>query len=196
MKRTGIMGGTFDPIHMGHIEMARKAQSEFTLDSIIFVPRYLKFQNQNVTDARKRYEMVELAVLQYGFEISDIESRSNKPSFTFETLQNFHLIYPKDEFYFILGEDSLNSIEKWRKPELIFNQANIIVAGRKEQCGSESLRECIQRISAKYDVVIEEMFFENRISSTQIRKSFESNDPLYDAIPSSVCRYIKENQIY
>ncbi len=132
--KIGIMGGTFDPIHNGHIHIALAAFDEYKLDKVWFMPAgdpYFK-QGQGVSSPSVRLEMTQLAVNAYHdkFECSDIEIKAEGPTYSAETFVTLHKLYPEDEFYFIIGFDSLKSLASWYHPEILFKQAIILCALR------------------------------------------------------------------
>jgi nicotinate-nucleotide adenylyltransferase len=111
VKRIGILGGTFNPIHIGHLAIAEEAREQLGLDKIIFVPCYLPPHkgSQDVLEARHRYSMVRLATKSNSlFTISDFEIKKQGKSYSIDTLKHFHLIYPQGtKFFFSVGSDSL-----------------------------------------------------------------------------------------
>ena len=110
--KTGIMGGTFDPIHNGHILIARSAYEKVGLDKVLFMPSGNSYMKKNVLDVSKRVEMVRLAIADFPyFELSSIEAQRQGNTYTYDTLEQLTKQNPKDEYYFIMGADSLFSIE-------------------------------------------------------------------------------------
>ena len=130
----GILGGTFDPIHEGHLMIARTARKQFDLHKILFVPAFIpphKSHERSLTPAPYRYEMVRLAIQgDEGFEVSDLEWNRAEISYTVQTLRELKHQYPSDKLFFILGEDSLRALPEWREPEEIRRLAHILVAPR------------------------------------------------------------------
>ena len=116
--RIGILGGTFDPIHLGHLYLARKVLSKFSLNKIIFIPVYLPPHKKNIkiTDAKHRCNMLKLAVANYKrFKVSDIEIKRKDLSYSVETLHEFRKQYGvSTELFFITGSDSLKELHKWK----------------------------------------------------------------------------------
>lgn len=132
--KTGIFGGAFDPIHKGHIYMARKAMEEYSLDRILLVPSgHSPNKTENAMTAfSHRYNMCKLASEAVpGIEVSDIEIKDESTSYTYVTLQKLKALYPKDELYFIMGGDSLDYFETWMRPEIIAQTAIILVMVRE-----------------------------------------------------------------
>lgn len=133
--RIGILGGTFDPIHQGHLTLAKAAQTQYNLDKVIFIPAFIpphKQDRADITPAPHRYRMTEMAVSdELGFEVSDIEFNRPEISYTVDTLRNLRKYYPTDEFFLIMGADSLAGIASWKEPKEIFERAQVLTAKRK-----------------------------------------------------------------
>lgn len=141
MRRIGIMGGTFNPIHNGHLAIAKKAKEQFALEKVLFMPSgvpYMK-DRQEVLPVSVRCEMTALAIADISsFELSLLEAADaelGKNTYTFETLQKLRRADPEAEYYFILGADSLYAIENWKNPTLIFQNCTILAAARTEEAG-------------------------------------------------------------
>ena len=132
-KRVGIMGGTFNPIHYGHLRLAQEAQQQVLLDKILFMPSGRSYMKKNVLDTQKRVEMTALAIKQYSkFELSLIEAQKTGNTYTCETLQYLTRTNSDTQYYFIIGADSLFQIEQWRSPKQIFEFAILICAIRDD----------------------------------------------------------------
>lgn len=136
MKRIGIMGGTFNPIHNGHLAIAKKAKEQFALEKVLFMPSgvpYMKNQKE-VLPIQTRCEMTALAIRNMpGFELSRMEASDalqRKNTYTCDTLKKLRRIDPEAAYYFILGADSLYAVEDWKSPELIFQNCTILAALR------------------------------------------------------------------
>ena len=139
--KTGIFGGAFDPIHKGHIYMARKAMEEYSLDRILLVPSgHSPNKTENAMTAfSHRYNMCKLASEAVpGIEVSDIEIKDESTSYTYVTLQKLKQLYPEDELYFIMGGDSLDYFEGWMCR--LLRSGNCYVPGRR-QTGIGVLKE-------------------------------------------------------
>ena len=135
MKRYGMMGGTFNPIHLAHLYIAYEAKEELNLDKIIFMvagnPPHKK--ESKVIDSKYRYNMVQKAIEGYeGFEISDYEIKKNGYSYTYETLQYLKKQEDNVEVFFIAGADSLMAIEKWSNTDLVLNNCTFVAFNRGE----------------------------------------------------------------
>lgn len=195
--KIGLFGGTFDPIHIGHVDMIRQVCSHISLDKVIFIPAYLPpHKNNTITSYNHRMAMVKLA-LQHDatFEISDYESRNSNPSYTFYTLSYFKNMYPEDEFYYIMGADSFNSMESWYRWEELLCLSHFIVIDRKDYplFINNSIRNVLNK--SKYSVYHLPL---NTIpiSSTIIRQRLKNGVAIENDLNNDVYRYIRENDLY
>lgn len=203
MKRIGIMGGTFNPIHNGHLAIARQAKEQFLLDKVLFMPSgvsYMKNQ-QEILPARVRCEMTALAIRDIpGFELSDMEAVENTNTYTSHTLQKLKALHPDTDYYFILGADSLYALETWRCPELIFKSCTILAAARKGQ-GQADMKEQLfsqsQYLRQKYHAFIEILDIHSiDVSSSRIRSLLQKKETIRGLVPGAVEDYIIKNQLY
>lgn len=199
MKKIGIMGGTFNPIHQGHLLLAECAYDTFDLDEIIFVPSgvpYFKEAN-DIANGAVRLEMTRSAIEGVPhYSISDMEIIRTGNTYTHETLEAFKKKYPNTEFYFILGADSLFTIEEWACPMRIFKACTILAAVRKGYRKKE-LAKKITQLSEKYDANIALLpmpYIE--ISSSNIRKLVKENRSIRYMVTDKVLSYIKSHNLY
>ena len=121
MTKLGILGGTFDPPHTGHLVLAQSAYEYFQLDKVIFIPAAIQphKQTKNIVDGQTRLKLLQLTIKNdTRFGISDIEIKRSGLSFTSDTLDELGKIYPEPEFYLIIGGDNIKDIESWNKPAL------------------------------------------------------------------------------
>lgn len=127
------MGGTFNPIHIGHLLLGQQALEDFSLDQILFIPSgysYMKDQSE-MTDKYLRYEMCRLAIAEHpDFLLSDVEIRREGNSYTYETLEELKKEYPEADFFLILGADNIFDLESWKYPEKILRSCTILAAVR------------------------------------------------------------------
>ena len=156
--RIGIMGGTFDPIHIGHLLLGEFAYEQFYLDEVWFLPNGNP-PHKEVEDTEKalahRVEMVRLAVRENPhFQLSLHEAKKDCHSYTYKTLQEFHALYPENEYFFILGADSLFSIEQWKYFKEIFPSCTILAAMRDDKDSFDMQRQ-IQYLETNYQANIE-----------------------------------------
>ena len=197
MRKIGLMGGTFDPIHTAHIEIAKRAKEQYNLDEVIFMtsgnPPHKK--GQDVTDAMSRLEMVKVAIDGIdGFTASDYEVNKSEYSYSVNTLKWLHGKYPDAEIYFLIGEDSLDYIDKWYHPEEILELCTVLVYPR---IGMETLKRTLiekQSVLGGDIRVIDAPVY--GVSSTQIRNVIESGADATGLLDSRVYEYIRRNNLY
>ncbi len=195
--KTGLFGGTFDPVHTGHIELAKKVLSHFSLDRIIFIPAGNpphKLSKER-TDKFHRLNMVKLATEDFsGFEVSDFEVFSEKPSYSYITITHFKEKFPEDEIFFIVGADSFRDFPEWKNYETLISLCEFIVVSRP-QIPKESYYEKYKNIeNLPKAEFIEDAYFD--FSSTEIRKRMEENRSIKGLVPDKVENYIKTNKLY
>jgi len=199
MKKIGIMGGTFNPIHMGHLLLAQWAMDFQKLEEIWFIPTgcsYMKENSDNIT-ALERLQMTGLAVNNNPFmKVLDLEVKREGYTYTYETMEELHNRYPEYHFYFIFGADCLFSIEKWKFPERIFANCSIIAAVR-ENCDLSLMKNKIEELRAQYqaDIVLLP-FLQLEISSTMIRERVAMGQNIRYLVPDEVISYIEEKGLY
>ncbi len=186
--KIGIFGGTFNPIHKGHIEMIKNVKADLGLDQVYFVPSYMtpdkQFEIEQI-DPKHRLEMVSLAIKAEKLnwlKVSDFEHKQKKVSYTYKTIEFFKKEMPKAELYWIMGEDRIKGFEKWHQSEYIRKETKIVVYRRSEKI-SEELKE-------REDIIYLSKEFFN-FSSTQIL-----NDIRWDFIPEVVKSYIVKHRLY
>lgn len=199
MRNIGIMGGTFNPIHNGHILLAKKAYAQFSLDKILFIPagNPPHKDNAGIIDGRHRLNMVKSAIsgIDY-FECLDIELAKKTKSYSYETLASLKEMYPDTNLFFIMGADSLFQFESWKNPEEIVKLATLVVA-RRNGINITSFENQIKRLSKKYSCEILTVDMEDTpISSSDIRMMVANLEPICDIVPSKVCEYILLNDLY
>ncbi len=198
-KKTGIMGGTFNPIHMGHLLLAENAKEAFGLDEILFVPSGLPYMKNGIEIADKwmRLEMTRLAVSDNpAFVLSSAEVEREGNSYTWETLELLREKEPETEFFFIEGADSLFAMESWKNPEIIFRDCTILAAVRDGK-DDDDLREQIARLEKKYGARIGLIGMkEISFSSTDIRERIRNGRSIRYMVPDKVIEYIKKYRLY
>ena len=192
-----ISGGTFDPIHNGHIEIAKIALSQFELDKVIFMPTGNSYMKSDVTPSIHRYNMLKLAIEGIDkFEISDLEIKRAGYTYTKDTVAYFKENNPDDELYFLIGTDTLFMLEKWYEPEYLFNNLIFIVAKRGDADSVAKANELKEKYNADIRFMHNDVI---DISSTEIRDEFENKT--YEEFKNiyfdkKVFEYIKENHLY
>lgn len=199
MKKIGIMGGTFNPIHIGHLMIAQRAYEEYHLDQIVFLPNGNpphKSQN-SVLDAHHRAEMVKLAIRPHReFVFSDFEIKREHLSYTSETLAHFCEINPNAAYYFIVGADSLDYMDQWHEPQSIFSRATILAAPRAN-LDQEKMEQKVRELEQQFHASIKLLHLPNvAISSNWIRKNVREGYSVHYYVTDDVEAYMKEHNLY
>lgn len=193
------MGGTFDPIHYGHLMLAQNALDTFLLDEILFVPSgtpWLK-ESTKVLSKNKRVSMTGIAIEDNpDFALSTIEIDREGNSYSYETVEELKKEQPDTDFYFIMGADSLLEIERWKHPDRLMADCTLLVAVR-DDCDKEGLKKQIAYLTDKYQADIR-ILPANRmdISSTRIRQMIQEGKSVRYMLPDQVIRFIQKNHLY
>lgn len=200
MAEIGIMGGTFDPIHNGHLLLGRQAYKEYKLDEIWFMPSGTPPHKKDhvVTPAEHRMEMVRLAIRDYPYFVcSDFEVWRQGNTYTAETLRLLHEQYPEHCFYFIAGADSLYQIENWYHPQEVMRQVVLLVAEREYEEAPCSIEEQADYLKRIYRADIRFLHCpEVDISSGELREMAAQGKELGPYVADSVKAYIHAHRLY
>ncbi len=186
--KIGIFGGTFNPIHNGHINMIKKVKEKLSLDTVYFVPSYRtpdKLFEVEQIDPKHRLEMTRLAIKASKLswlKVSDYEHRQKKVSYTYKTIEYFAKQFPKDELYWIMGEDRYKGFDTWRNSDYIKEKTKVVIYRRSENINADLKKD-------KTITYLPEQFYD--FSSTQVL-----NDIRWDFIPDAVKPYIAKNRLY
>lgn len=194
MSKIGIFGGSFNPIHNGHIYIVNKVKVMLGLDDIIFIPTGIAPHKDNCDFASKehRFNMVKLAV-DDKFQISDIEIKSDKVCYAVDTMSEINKIYKNDELYYIIGADSLVTFMQWKEPLKLFKMLHIVVVNRD----GEDIDKVAEQYRVDYGAKITICHIdEYNVSSTEIRDMIRMNGTCNGLVPEKVEKYIIENRLY
>ena len=199
MRKVGIMGGTFDPIHIGHLILGENAYLQFVLDKVVFMPSGNpphKKDRDGGTDLQ-RMDMVKLAIASNThFEISDIEMNEDGYTYTYRTLERLVKEHPDTEYYFIIGADSLFYFDSWKNPQRIADACTLVVATRNHT-SDEKLDEKIEFVRKRFNANIEKLDTENiDCSSSQIRSWIKEGHTVKYYVPDTVINYIHTYHVY
>lgn len=199
MAKIGIMGGTFNPIHNVHLSMAEEARTQYQLDEVCFMPsKNPPHKNkQGIVSDSHRKRMIQHAIQDHPhFTFSDLELKREGTTFTRDTLAYLTETCPEDQFYFILGGDSLASLENWKDPAYIFSHCHILAANRGD-ISEDKIIECIHYYKEKYGAHISEIQMPSqRISSEMIRNKLASGCDVSTYCPVLVTQYIRFHGLY
>lgn len=199
-RRIGIMGGTFNPIHMGHFILAKDAKEQFHLNNILFIPAKCPYHKE-ITDPISDYDrikMVQLAIEnEPDFQLNLMEFDRDGNTYTIDTLNELENIYENTQFYFIMGADSLFQFLTWKQPEEILRKAIILVGIRN----NKKIEELKQQIKLIIDTIGYGTFHiinnpNIDISSHEIRNKIKNKLSIQSLVSENVYQYIKKNRLY
>ncbi len=187
--KIGIMGGCFDPIHLGHIDIAEKCKKEFCLDKIMFLPSGDPPHKKNVTPKEIRIEMVSAAIKNIdGFFLSRMEADRKGKTYTYDTA--VALKESDDEYYFIIGGDSLNNLHNWFMAEELFKIMKFIVVDRQH----------IEENATPAEKLGAELLFSKHtgidVSSTEVREKIKNGENIQNFVPECVWEIVKKYGLY
>lgn len=198
-QRIGIMGGTFNPIHNGHLLLAEMAYEEYQLDKILFLPnKHPGYKDiKQLAKEEYRIEMVKLAIEDNShFALSMIECERSGITYTVDTLRQYHAMFPQDKVFFIMGADSLTTLEKWKEPEIILSLATLLVAARDEK-GINDLKIEIINWKKRFNCDIRILSIPQfDIASHTIRERILQGQSIRYLLPDCVENYIREQHLY
>ncbi|WP_433802412.1 nicotinate-nucleotide adenylyltransferase [Actinomycetospora sp. CA-084318] len=189
--RVGVMGGTFDPIHHGHLVAASEAALRFDLDEVVFVPTGQPWQKSKteVTAAEDRYLMTVVATASNPrFTVSRVDVDRDGPTYTVDTLRDLAEVFPDDELYFITGADALEQILSWHRADEMFEIAHFVGVTRP---GFELVSDHLPKGAVSL-IEVPAM----AISSTDCRARVEKGEPVWYLVPDGVVQYIAKRGLY
>ena len=200
MKRIGILGGTFDPVHYGHIALAEDAVREANLDEVVMIPARIQpfKQDREYASGEDRFNMLALAAGKNDHvTVSRYELEQEGVSYTYLTLRHMQEFFGEDtRLFFITGTDSFLKIDTWRNAEELLTKYSYII-GTRPGYRQDEYREARQRITDAFGTEVISMHkTELDISATQIRELVAAGKPIDDLVPPEVNRYIKEHGLY
>ena len=211
IHKIGILGGTFDPVHEGHLAVAQTVLDRFHLDGILFVPAYSPpHKDRSLTPFSHRVAMLEAALEdEERMSISLLEAERSTPSYTVETLSELHRRMESSSFYLIMGADMFIEIELWYRYKEIIDQADIIVAARPG-FSQDMVTGQIARLPGSFSFDVPQQVWyrddgsrilycadvSESISSSQIRQRIRRGDPVTEYLTPAVWRYIQQHRLY
>ncbi|MDO3395537.1 nicotinate-nucleotide adenylyltransferase [Nocardioides cremeus] len=193
-RRVGVMGGTFDPIHHGHLVAASEVQAWFDLDEVVFVPTGDPWQkaDREVTTAEHRYLMTVIATAANPrFNVSRVDIDRSGRTYTIDTLRDLRERLPEADLYFITGADALAEIFTWRDADELFDLAQFVGCTRP---GYEMDEETLRAIPADRVTMVEIPAL--AISSTDCRARTQRGEPVWYLVPDGVVQYIAKHELY
>ncbi len=197
-QKIGIMGGTFDPIHYGHLLIAQSAAEEFDLDRVLFLPtgKSPHKPEDQVTLPALRCEMVRLAILNNPcFSLLTLEAENTEINYTCITLQKIQRMHPDARLYFIMGQDSLRDFHSWKNPQEIGRQASVLVAVRN--ASGHEIQSEIAQASRRYGADMHMLHAPSfSVSSREIRARIKKGRSVRYMLPEEVEAFIKRHSLY
>ena len=196
-ERLGVLGGTFDPIHYGHLQIAEQALNQFHLSRVLFIPAGDPPHKLNdpVTDARDRYAMTVLATASHPrFEVSTIELDRSGRSYTVDTLSQLHETYGQGtEIYFILGADAVLELHTWKNPARVITLCEILVSNRPGFDLADVRAVPVAGLAERVELLDG---IQNQVSSTVIRSRASRGESIRYLTPDGVADYISKRGLY
>ncbi len=189
--RVGIFGGTFNPVHIGHVRLAENFKNELKLDKLLVIPTAVPphKEAENIASGEDRLKMCTLAFENIG-EVSDIEIARGGRSYTVETLEKLKEIYSDDELYFLVGSDMLLCFRRWYRYEDILSMCTLCATDRDN---AESCRSADREL---FEKIIFCDFPKTVVSSSEIREKIRNGEDVSSLVPQNVEKYIKEKGLY
>ena len=196
-RRLGVMGGTFDPIHNGHLVAASEVADLFDLDEVVFVPTGQPWQKERQASAGEdRYLMTVIATAANPrFSVSRVDIDRGGPTYTKDTLRDLHTLRPDSDLYFITGADALASILSWQDLDQMFALARFVGVSRPGyELGREHLTGVLEGLPDDALTLVEIPAL--AISSTDCRRRAAAGRPLWYLLPDGVLQYISKRELY
>ena len=187
--RIGVMGGTFDPIHHGHLVAASEVASHLGLDEVVFVPTGMPWQKQKVSDSEHRYLMTVIATASNpSFTVSRVDIDRGGPTYTIDTLRDLRTQRPDADLFFITGADAVAQILSWRDHDELWNLAHFVAVSRPGHV--------LDTGGLPSEVVSQLEIPALAISSTDCRERVHRGDPVWYLVPDGVVQYISKHHLY
>ena len=198
-NRIGILGGTFNPVHRGHLVLAKSATKVFNLNKVLFIPSAKPPHKtpQIVVSVKHRLAMLKLAIKNHPiFEICDIETRRAGPSYTIDTITQLREINPSAEYYFIIGSDSLQELHMWKQINNLLNLCTFVTFGRPG-ISADKMKDI--HLNPQWTRTLLENYVTGRmpnISSSNIRQRVAQGKSIRYLVSKEVAEYISEYKLY
>ncbi|WP_434969393.1 nicotinate-nucleotide adenylyltransferase [Microbacterium sp. bgisy207] len=188
-RRIGVMGGTFDPIHHGHLVAASEVADSFGLDEVVFVPTGQPWQKQEVTESEHRYLMTVIATASNpSFSVSRVDIDRDGPTYTIDTLRDLQRLNPGADLYFITGADAIAQILSWRNHDELWELAHFVAVSRPGHVlNTDGLP--VEDVSQLEIPAL-------AISSTDCRDRVRGGHPVWYLVPDGVVQYIAKHHLY
>ncbi len=199
MEKIGLFGGTFNPLHFGHIKIAEAFIKELELTKCVFIPANISpFKtdagSQTTVEATHRLNMLKLGLEEYlDLEFDDFEIRSGGISYTYLTLEHYKSIHPDSELHWLIGGDHIGKFNQWRNYEHILEMAELVVVNRNNELSEDDIRILNDLTKGNFRIIDIPLI---HISATDIRERIHQGISIEDIVPVIVVEYIKINKLY
>ncbi|MCB0283743.1 MAG: nicotinate (nicotinamide) nucleotide adenylyltransferase [Calditrichae bacterium] len=190
-KAIGLFGGTFDPVHIGHLIVAEWLSEVLKIKTTYFIPAKIHpfVSKSNISSSDNRIEMLSLALKEYpDFKISDVEIKRQEVSYTIDTIKFFKDEFPDSELYFYMGMDNLNTLEQWKDPNEILKMCYVVVYNRGIELKAKDWLEHPKVIHVDSPLI--------EISSSHIRHRIKKGMAYRSLVPNQVFEYINQKRLY
>lgn len=197
MERIGILGGTFNPIHYGHLMIGEYLREDLDLDKVLFVPTGNPPHKISDIDAVDRYKMVEIATKDNKFfEVSDIETKRREISYSVDTVKALKALHPA-KYYFLIGSDTLFQLKTWKKLEDLSREVEFVVALRPKYLEENKIKSELNLLKKIFNTdikIIHSPLYQ--VSSTELRERIRKRKSVKYLLPDTVIKYIDANNLY
>lgn len=197
--RTGIFGGSFNPVHNGHIYLAERMSDIMKLDRLFIIPARVspfKEDNGGISDS-DRFNMCRIAFGKYDkYFVSDIEINRDGKSYTVDTVRELKKIYPDDEMFLFIGSDMLLSFDKWKDYNIILDNVTLCAMSRENGIGYNELEEYVRFVIKRPEKIMICPVSPLEISSTQVREYVKNGRDISNLVPEGVKEYIERRGLY
>lgn len=198
IEKIGVFGGSFNPIHNGHINLIKESLVKFNLSKILCVPtKNTYYKEDNIILPFHRINMIEMAILENDLKdrvfVSDVDIKRESTTYTVDTIKDIRKIYKNEPLFFIIGYDSFLTIDKWKNASVFLKDINLVVANRRVERDEKNQSEILEKMGAKLH------FLNNKnidISSSMIRNKIKNKEEIKGLLPDTVLEYILKNNLY
>lgn len=199
MKKIALFGGTFNPIHNGHIRLLKTADESMSFDELIIMPSKIPPHKkaQGLVSGEHRMNMLKLAFEDFkNLSVSDYELKRRGKSYSVFTLRYLKKLYPNDKLYFIMGSDMLLCFDKWYRYEEILTMTSLVCLSRDDEDTAKKLEECAGKLREQGAEVILLDAEPYELSSSEIRQKLKECEDCSCYLPKKIVQYISENKLY
>lgn len=194
----GIFGGAFNPVHNGHINLAKNYADSLNLHKVIFIPTAVPPHktSENLASGEDRFNMLEIALDDERFEVSDIEFKRQGKSYTYDTLIQLKKFYPDDNFYLIIGADQFLDFNSWYRWQDIIKMAVLCTSAREDEFEKKRILDFSGQLGLTEDKFYLSDYPVYKLSSSEIREKIRSGQDIKGLVPGGVRQYIIEKGLY